>query len=171
MLKTKTRKAVALSAACLLLMGAALAALLLRSPMTGGGNIQAATGVEFTSAAVTNTLGVVTCSAILSGNTVQLTMTNAQAGAACDVRFGMRATGADANLVVQDVKFSSATVEGFLTNGTGPGCEKPVTTAGMTVDARFRVPADATPTTFTAQADAGVFVTDSYNDASCPRAA
>jgi len=158
----------------LTLAGVAIALLLLRAPVAGGGTVVTATGFRFTAVAVTGHTGSVDCSAALASGTATVNLANALTGDTCSLRFTVQRTGLDQDMRIQDFRFSSTTDEGFLGTMNVDGCRAPVPLAPATLDVpvKITVPTGAAEGAFSAQADAGMFAVSvaDYIDASCPRA-
>jgi hypothetical protein len=155
--------------------GIALALIMLRAPLTGGGSVNQPARLEIFSAQVMDQRDV-QCTTPTGNGEVRLD--NAVAGSAlCDVQWSVRRQGGDSTpLVIQDVRFSDSTVEGFypvsaLATGSC-GVVLPESGNSLTIRVQFKVPADAPTGAFTALGDAGVYAVDqaSYSDAACPRA-
>jgi hypothetical protein len=137
----KKKLTAGLSALCILLVaGVAVALLVLRAPLQGGGTVVAAPNLRYVSATVTGTSG------------------------RCRIRFGVVKEGTTENMVLQSVRWSSLTSETPIGSCGAPIGE---TETSITVD--FEVPASATPQSFTAdEANAGLTAISQadYNPAS-----
>ena len=136
--------------------GAVVAALLtLRADITGSGVINAPTDVTFSAATVTAENGV-DCVVSTTGGAVNLDMNNGTVGGFCVVDFALNTTGAPhpTTLVVDDLRYATVVEERILNSG----CGTPITAAGSSITARFTL--SSTLGAFTAQPDAGLYITD-----------
>jgi hypothetical protein len=143
--------------ALVLLMGVAVALLLLRAPLQGGGSVVASPNLRYTSAAViSSATSNATCSASVlnGGSAATVGMDGVVTGTAgkCRIRFGLRKEGTTEAMVYQGVKWSSLTSETTL-----GGCGVVIGDSETFFTIDFEVPASATPQTFTAdEANAGI---------------
>lgn len=157
--------------AVLLVAGVAIALLLLRAPLTGGGTVVAAPNLKYMSATVIDSAtSNAKCSAAVlnGGSAATVSMNDVVTGTAgrCRIRFGVVKEGTTENMVLQSVRWSTLTSETPL-----GACGAPIgdTETGISVD--FEVPSSATPQTFTAdEANAGITAISQadYNPANCP---
>jgi len=162
------------SAAVLAAAGTAIALLLLRAPVTGGGTIVVPTGLKFTAVSVTGHTGTIDCTAALTQPDASIRLDNAVGGATCDLAFTVQRTGLDQDMRIQNFKFSTVTDEGFtgVMNTNGCRASVPLTPDTLVVPVKITVPTSAAAGSFSAEADAGMFAVTvaDYVDSACPRA-
>src|SRR6266542_3802744 len=150
------RKIVAVTAGVVAVgLTAAIAALLLRAPIDGGGSVTAPAGIKFTAASVLAHTGSVNPTAVLNGdNSVTIQLDNALPGDTADVRLVVAKTGTQSGTAtVSDFRFSTVTDE-TITLGQGAVIDGD---PGTEVRVRLTVPASASAGAFVAQADAGLY--------------
>lgn len=171
-LSNKKKLTMAMAALTVLaIAGVAIALLLLRAPLTGGGNIKAAPELRYLAASV-EAQDNVTCSVTVAadGKSADLQLADITAGAPsrCRVTFTVQKANTTENLVIQNVKFSSATTESFPN-----ACGVSLNAGPTTISAEFATSANAQPQTFTAdESNAGISVVSAadYQGANCPGA-
>jgi hypothetical protein len=166
----KKKLTAGLSALCILLVaGVAVALLVLRAPLQGGGTVVAAPNLRYVSATVIDTAtqnAQCSASVLNGGSAATVNMGNVVTGTSgrCRIRFGVVKEGTTENMVLQSVRWSSLTSETPIGSCGAPIGE---TETSITVD--FEVPASATPQSFTAdEANAGLTAISQadYNPAS-----
>ena len=155
----------------LLIMGAAIALLLLRAPLTGSGQIVASPGLRYVSAVVDSQTNVNCSISVASdGSSANLQLDGIVTGSAsrCRVSFVVQRQNTSEALVFQNVKFSSVVAETFV-NACGVALNTGPT--GIMVD--FETGASAQPQSFTAdEPNSGISVVSAadYVAANCTAA-
>lgn len=173
----KRKVTVATTILAIIGVGVAVAVLLFRAPLGGNVNVVdvKAAWLETVPVQATTVEGEATCSGSLSGPfpNVQLnvSMTNAIPGSACEFSAYLRSSGAAGSpqLKVQDIVFNE-NLDVAFSNGTC-GLTLP-TSNGTTRNVTFRITAPVgTSGSYAASADAGVnaVLAADYVDADCPR--
>ena len=151
----KKGSAIVAALVVLAVAGAALAALLLRAPLEGGGNISDGTSIRVFEASVVDQVSA-SCTVTVASGKATVNFTDLKRGGWCDFSFGVEpGTGATTAVRFSDVKFSDATNEWFL----GSVCGQTVMT-GSHVSVRVKAPTAAPLGPFTALTDAGIYATD-----------
>jgi hypothetical protein len=168
---TRKKTTLGLSALALVLAaGVAVALLMLRAPLTGGGTVVAAPNLKYTSATVIDSAtSNAQCSASVNngGSSATVNMGNVVTGTAgkCRIRIGLAKEGTSENMVYQGVKWSSLTSETTL-----GGCGTAIGTSETLFTVDFEVPASAQPQVFSAdEQNAGITAVSQadYSAASC----
>ncbi len=152
------RKLAAISSPILVLAAVvAIAALLLRAPVSGGGNVQAPAGLKFTAIGATLVSGTAEPSASVNngGSSATINLSNALPGAVVDVQMEVQLTGSQTGAAtVADFRFSDATDEAIT---VGAGAFIPVAPNTRPVTVRITIPAATPSGPFSASADAGLY--------------
>jgi hypothetical protein len=152
--------------------GVVVALIVVRGPISGGGEVVAPLGVEFTGVVVTEDASLMDCNAQVlgagPGNLLDITIPFAFPDNFCDLTITVRRTGGNAStpLYAQDVVFSSVTTEQF--HGGSNGCGAEITPTGTNLGVRLTIPAGALAGPFTAQVDAGLYADDTPDSTGCP---
>jgi hypothetical protein len=155
----------------LLAAGVAIALLVLRAPLQGGGTVVAAPNLRYVSATVIDSAtSNAQCSASVlnGGSAATVSMDNVVTGTAgnCRIRFGVVKEGTTEAMVLQSVRWSTLTSETPIGS-----CGSPIGATETFISVDFGVPASANPQTFTAdEANAGLTAISQadFNPANCP---
>jgi hypothetical protein len=146
--------------------GIAIAAILLRVPFTGSGNIQASPNLDVQAVNVTAQENASCTANTTTGDDVALTF-DAFTGGFCELTIGLVKTGGG-TIVLQDFTFAGVTADKIRASDCGR-----VIGAGSTTDVVVRVTANGTLGPFTVQPtdNAGLVAVDqaSYVDGNCPK--
>jgi len=175
----RSRKAVVFTAstALMVIAGIAVAALLVRAPINGGGTIAAAPLLKFVTGTHVVSEEEVDCSVSFTPDLATVTMDNMIAGVdhTCIVHFTVQQQASGLQLVWQNVRYTNPDIVQVSFPGqpeeTQGGCGAPINPLNPTnVDVRFHVPAGVAAQSFSAEAAAGLEAvrTGDYSEAACP---